>query len=187
MEFLVIIAEEINKNYPLIGAVILAAALSALVTKFVVRTNHTNSAFPKIERMLRRINMGLMTLNNVLLEREIIKQSCYSGTDSPRTVNSLGEKLFKESGAGLLFETLKPDFMNALREKQFNSLLELERQCLNVLMEARDRPEFKRVQNFAFEYPIFQGSPLTYSDILFVMALKLRDVYRKAYSEKNLA
>lgn len=176
-EIFSIAVEYSAKSSPVILVVFMIVAITILVTKFVLRTNGTNEALPKIQALLAKMDKGLAMLNAVLLEKNIINQSCYSKEDSPRAVNKLGERLLEVSGAGALFERMKPDLLAALGEKKTISLLELERESLNVLLERMDDPAFIGIQNFAFQHPTFEGKPLTYTDILFMIALRLRDAY----------
>ncbi|MDP3957533.1 MAG: hypothetical protein Q8Q10_03475 [bacterium] len=125
-------------------------------------------------------------MNNVLLEKQVISHSCYSQENSPRVINPLGQKLYEQSGAKDLMEKVKGKLLKELEtNKKIDSLLELERESLNTMLNRMDDKEFKNIQNFAFEHPKFEGNPLTFTDILFVMALVLRDLYRGKHPEIN--
>ncbi len=76
--------------------------------------------------------------------------------------------------------------MTELESKKFESLLELEQSCLEVLLQKRNDQKFKNIQNFAFEHPTFEGRTLTYIDILFVLSLKLRDDFREKHPDSEL-
>ncbi len=174
----------INKliEQPIIGGYIAVAVIVALVvyffTKFYIETCRSTKEIPEIRNSLKKIDSGLNTLNKILLENSIIKQSCYASENSPRMVNDLGEKLFNESGAKELFDKIKDDLIKELEaNKVIDSLLELERESLNVLLRKMDNQEFRQIQNFAFQHPTYNGNPLNYTDILFIIALKLRDLY----------
>ena len=184
------IFDKLIQYFPQIGAYTLIALVVGLIVwkaaSFYIKTQNTVSKFPMIETVLSKIDKGFTTLNQVLLEKQVISQSCYSNENSPRVVNEIGKKLFKESGAEELFEKIKEELMSELESKKFDSLLELERSCLNVLLEKMNDNRFKNIQNFAFQNPKYEGLPLSYTDMLFVMALMLRDYYREKYPESNL-
>ena len=46
-----------------------------------------------------------------------------------------------------------------------------------------DDLSYKPIQDFAFQHPTYKNNPLTYSDILFLIALKLRDFYRGRHTD----
>jgi hypothetical protein len=166
--------------------VILVAAIVWKAAVFYINTKRATDKFPKIETTLGKIDKGLATLNQILLEKTVITQSCYSNENSPRVVNELGQRLLKDSGAEKLFNEIESELIAGLEKTKFDSLLELERSSLNVLLDKMNDPRFKDVQNFAFEHPTFDGKPLTYTDMLFLMSLKLRDAYREKYPESKL-
>ncbi|MDP3785278.1 MAG: hypothetical protein Q8R12_04415 [bacterium] len=171
------------------GYFIVALVVGMFVWKlcaFYIRTNTATKKIPLIESLLSKIDRGFNTLNQILLEKSVISQSVYSSANSPRTINALGQKLFTDSGAEILFERIKTGLMAELEGKTFGSLLELERECLNLFLGKMNDPEFKNIQNFAFEHPTFGDNPLTYTDILFVMSLKLREEYRTKHPTSNL-
>lgn len=153
------------------------------VCSFYLNTKKTVGKFPQIETVLAKIDKGLTTLNQVLLEKQIISQSCYSSENSPRVINEKGMKLCKDSGAEEIFNDVKDELLKELEKKPLTSLLELERTSLDVFLERMNDPRFKKIQDFAFENPRFEGLPLTYTDILFILALKLRDYYRENHSD----
>lgn len=145
-----------------------------------------NKKFGEIEGSLNRIDKGFTTLNQILLEKNVISKSCYSEENSPRVINKIGLKLYSESGAEKLFDNIKDELLLELEKKHFDSLLELERSSLDVLMDKMNDIRFKDIQNFAFEHPTFDNNPLTYTDLLFIMSLKLREAYREKYPQSNL-
>jgi len=156
------------------------------LAKFYLNTNKTNEELPGIKFSLAKIDKGLTTLNQILLEKTVISQSCYSNEASPRAVSDLGEKVLQQSGADALFETLAPELIDELEKTKPDSLLELERNALQILLAKMDDPRFKDIQNFVFQHPTFDSNPLTYTDVLFLMSLNLRDSYRKRYPQSPL-
>lgn len=89
----------------------------------------------------------------------------------------------KESSGNVVFETKKDGLLLELEQKQINSLLELEKESLNTVLAHRDDLDYKPLQDFTFQHPTFKDSPLTYTDLLFIVALKLRDFYRAKHPE----
>lgn len=177
-------------KYPLITSyailIIIVIFFTYKFCKFYFETKETNNEFPNIKQTLGKIDKGLTTLNQILLEKTVITQSCYSNENSPRVLNALGSKLLSDSGANDIFQEIEPELIKELEKKKFDSLLELERNSLMVLIERMNDSRFKNIQNFAFEHPTFEGQSLTYTDILFVMSLKLRDAYRTKYPDSKL-
>ena len=154
--------------------------------KFGEEFKSVNGTLVKVNETLTEVDKGLAILNQALLEKNVISISCYSNKNSPRVINQLGLKLYSESGAEKLFNSIKDELLLDLEKKQFDSLLELEMSSLNVLMEKMSDSRFKDVQNFIFEHPNFEDHPLTYTDILFVMSLKLRETYREKHKDSGL-
>lgn len=166
--------------------ILVAVFVTYKLTIFYINTKKTNSKFPTIEETLNRIDKGFTTLNQILLEKNVISRSCYSEENSPRVLNEMGVRLYSESGARDLFEKIKDELISELEKKHFDSLLELERSSLDVLIEKMNDIRFKEIQNFAFQHPTFNSNPLTYTDILFIMSLRLRDLYREKHKNSNL-
>ena len=173
--------------YPQIAGYGIAAFLLVLATikiyGFYSKTKQLHTDVPTIRTTLAKIDTGLTLLNSVLLEKTIISQSCYSNDNSPRVVSPLGERLLSESGANAILESVKGEFVLELEAKTIASLLELEKESLNVMLAHRNDMRFKQLQDFAYQHPTFNSTPLTYTDILFVVALKLRDFYRGRHLE----
>ncbi len=176
MEYIIRLAID---YFPPISWYTTAAAALVLATvkihSFYIKTTAHHAEVPSIKDLLEHIDKGLATLNNVLLEKNIISHSCYSGNRSPRTINALGTQLMKESGAEIIFHAQKERLAAELAAKHAASLLQLEREALNVMIAHRDDPAFLPLQDFVYRHPMFDGTPLTYTDLLFVMALILRD------------
>ena len=168
-------------NYPQIGlGCILLFLICFLVykcTKFYLKTKGVCDDFPALKKLLEKIDKGFTTLNQILIEKNVISTSCYSEGNSPRSLNERGEMLYKESGAERLFIQIKDELILELEKRGQDSSLELEANALKVMFDKMNDPEFKDVQNFAYNHPNFNGTSLTYTDILFVMALKLRDAH----------
>ncbi len=185
-----VIVQKLIEFFPQISVyfiiVIVVMFVTYKMTVFYINTKKATSKFPKIEDTLNRIDKGFTTLNQILLEKNVISRSCYSEENSPRAINPLGLRLFSESGAEKLFNSIKDELLTKLEKKKFDSLLELERSSLDVIIENMNDYRFKDVQNFAFQHPTFNGNPLTYTDILFVMSLRLRDTYREKHKNSNL-
>jgi hypothetical protein len=137
----------------------------------------------RVERLLAKIDVGFTLLNKALLGKSLIDESCYSNDHSPRTVNALGEKLFQESGADNIFSLLKDELILELESRLIRSMLELQGESLNVMLAHWDDPRLKLLQDFAYQHPTYNKTPLTYTDLLFVIALKLRDVYHAKHPD----
>ena len=161
----------------------LVVVITIKATDFYSQTRRLHADMPTVQTTLTKIDTGLTLLNNVLLEKTIISQSCYSNGNSPRVISSLGIQLLNESGANPIFEAIKGEFVMELEAKTINSLLELEKESLNVMLVHRDEARFKPLQDFAYQHPTFNDMPLTYTDLLFVVALKLRDFYRTRHPD----
>lgn len=162
------------------GSFVMIAVVAFIVWKaaaFYFQTTEVNKKLPAIETTLGQIHQGFTTLNQLLLEKEVISNSCYSNGNSPRTLNELGAKLYRESGAQSLFESSRDNLIAELEQYTFDSFLDLDRESLNMLLKHMDDPEFTDIQNFAFEHPTFNGNPLTYTDILHIISIKLREAY----------
>jgi hypothetical protein len=186
-----IILNYLQIYFPQIIGYALLVLITGLVVwktaKFYFATKQLHNDFPSIKTLLSDIKTGFTTLNQVLLEKQVISQSCFSQAKSPRQLNPIGEKMYKESGAEALFNLVKGELLAELSKKTFDSFLELERESLNVVLAKMDDTRFKGIQNFAFEHSIFEGNNLTYTDILHVISLKLRNEYLTNHPDNTLA
>ncbi len=184
------IINSFDQQFPEIAGYTLVAFVVAIVVwkaaKFYMATTKIHTEFPRIQSILTDIKTGFTTLNQVLLEKQVISKSCFSNENSPRVINDIGIKLYEQSGAGKVYKDIEPSLMTELETKKFESLLELEQSCLEVLLQKRNDQKFKDIQNFAFEHPTFEGKPLTYTDILFILSLRLRDDFRKKHPDSDL-
>lgn len=176
--------------YPQVGGYLLAAFVLAFVvwkiSKFYLTTQTTNKDFLSIKATIEDIRSGFSTLNQVLLEKNVISNSCFSSSNSPRAINQLGIKLMHDSGADKLFQDMKTELIRELENAKFDSFLELEQESLDVLLKKMNDTRFKRIQNFAFEHPKYEEVDLTYIDILHILSLKLRDAYLEKYPKNKL-
>jgi len=165
------------------GILVLVVWGTIKLTKFWSKTTTLHTDVPEIKSTLNKIHTGLTTLNQVLLEGTIIKQSCYSSGNSPRTVNELGKRVLAQSGANDLITTHADAWIRQLEERHPATLLDLEREAFRLILSRMNDADFVHVKNFAFEHPNFENTPLSYTDILFPMSLELRDLYRSRHPE----
>lgn len=187
METLNLILSKLGEYFPqLMGYALVIIVVGFIVWKvssFYFRTNNIHREFPEVKKLLTDISSGFKTLNSVLLEKSIISHSCFSESNSPRVINDLGKKVLTESGADVVFENMKNELLIELEKSTFQSSLELEKESLNLLLSKMNEPKFSGIQNFVYQHPNFEDKPLSYSDILFIMSLKLRDMYIDKHPE----
>jgi hypothetical protein len=110
-----------------------------------MKTNALHTDLPDMKSTLNKIRMGLTTLNQVLLEGTIIKQSCYSSGNSPRTVNDLGKRVLAQSGANDLLMAHTDTWIKQLEEKHPATLLDLERQAFQLILSKMNDADFVHV------------------------------------------
>lgn len=194
----------IVSHYPALGigvfALVLIVIATIRITTFVNKSNKIHEEFPgvktdlgklktdlkclpEIQASMSKMHTALSSLNTVLLDKQLINTTCYASSNSPLALNTAGNNLIKESGADVIFESMKKELIEDLLAKDVKSLLQLERASLALLFSKMDDPRFKQLQDFAFEHPTFENNSLSFSDILFVMSLVLRDSYRSQHPE----
>lgn len=202
-----IILQILIKNYPtLAGYFIVILTVGFIVfefTKFYLKTKQSCNKFDgiyektkivchefdNIKLLLNKMYYALGKLNSMLLEKDILHTSCFSEQGSPRRLNGIGQRLYEQSGSKKVLEKILNQLIEKLEmreneeKEKFDSLLDIERESLNLMTDERDNPEFKDIQNFVYYHSSFEGKPLTYSDVLFVMSLILRDEYIKRHPE----
>ena len=117
------------KYYPQIAGYAFFLALAVYITykatTFYIKTSKLHTEFPSVQILLTEIKSSFATLNQVLLEKQVISQSCFSQAKSPRQLNDIGMKLYKDSGADSLFVLVKDELLTELDTKRFDSFLEL--------------------------------------------------------------
>lgn len=184
------IFQKLMDYYPTVSVYSLIILISGFViwklAWFYYKTSDTNSLVPKILSSLDRLETGLDKLNHVLVEKGIIDLPCYARQKSPWEINEVGEKLLQKSGADKLLEIIKDRLLLDLENKPLISLLELQRESLNVLVNYMDDIEFKDVQNFVYQNPTFENNPLRYIDLIHTMSLRLRNYYLEKHPNHNL-
>ena len=178
-------------GYSLIAIIVGFVCVKA--TQFYMRTNGLHSSvgglgasMTAMKTTLDSIHTGLTTHNNVLLEKTVISTSCYSVGNSPRVLNDRGIKLYEKSGAKILLEKKMSELIKELELKAYNSFLEVERESFKALLNRMSESDFYVIQDFAYQHPQFEDKSLTYSDILYVMSIVLRDAYKTKHPELNL-
>lgn len=180
-----IIWDNLVKYYPqYIGYFIVILVVGYVVfkcTTFWHKTNKIHNGFEGITASLLKIDSGLNTLNKILLEKNVISQSCYSNGNSPRIINEQGKDVYTVSGGESLMSNIKDSLLEELEKRNPSTALDAERSALEVMLSKMEEPEFNEIQRFAYNNPNYKGTPLTYIDILFVMSLVLRDAYLKKY------
>ena len=176
----------ISEHFPQFFFAVVVAVVTIFLTRFYMETHKVLDDYPSSRQMLSEIHAGLILLNTVLLEKNVISQSCYSGMNSPRVLNEAGRELLKESEADKLYNQLQEGLLKELEGQEVTTLLALEQASLQLLLLKRNEPEFKPLQDFAFEHPTFKKNPLSYIDILYAMSLLLRDAYRERHTELEI-
>lgn len=131
---------------------------------------------------LSRISRDLNALINVLREKEFINSS-FAEAHSPKVLSLKGNKLNNESGAKVVFELIKDEKLQELENRSFASLLDVENCAIGVMLNMKDDPRFTEVKNFVYNHPVFEGTPLRFADVLFVLGLQLRDYYFARHPE----
>ncbi len=179
------------EHYPQIGGyallIIIVAYLSIKIYKFYSTTTKVCNSFDGISEKLNKISKGLEMTNTILLEKKFIDNSCYSESYSPVQANPLGRDLYKESGAEQLMNSgLSDKLLKELEENyQQDTALEVQNNALRILLEEKDGDEFRILQKFAYNNPKFRDNPLTYTDILYIMSLELRNKYLMKHPDIN--
>ena len=139
--------------------------------------------FPTIKDSLNRIDKSLGVLNSLLIENNIIKNSFYSEAHSPRQLNELGRKLYSESGAEALFNSMVNELLSDLEKKKPLSFLDVETESFVIMFDHTEDIRLKELKDFAYNHPNFEGNNLTFSDLLYVMSINLRNKYLEMHSE----
>jgi hypothetical protein len=153
---------------------------------FELRTKKVDNTFKEISERLNKLSKGLEMTNTILLEKKFIDNSCYSESHSPVQMSLLGKELYQQSGAKELMEELSEKLLAELESDfQQDTALEVQRNSLRILLEKMDEREFRSLQKFAYNNPVFNDNPLTYSNILFVTSLELRNRYLERHPDVN--
>lgn len=183
--------KQIISNFPQIAGYFCVFIIACLATykfsNFYCKTKNTNEKLPTFEKLLNKIDASLTSLNAILVEKKVIKTNLYSQTNSPRELNDLGRRLFKESNAEDIYSQHKDEFIKKLEDENIKTALEAEHKsfvlCLSILSEDM---RFKKVQDFVYNNPKYPnkttGQDLDLGTVAFVMSLQLRNDYLANHS-----
>lgn len=194
----------ISEHYPVLFLILVVAGIVWLVAKKWFSLQHEmknqnvkisetgnklkgcESRIDKIDEAISAIKEDLAIIRTHLIEKDSKAAKVFSGKASPRKLNDMGERVYKEFGG--------PDFLNKnqdflfkmIEEKKPQTALDVENVSLEVLYKCVENDIFNDVKVLVYNSKAItiqeKGKEpteyaLTMNDICFIFSIELRDRY----------
>lgn len=126
----------------------------------------------EINHKLERIEDRIQDVNKIL----------FSQKQSPRKLNSLGEKVFKDMNAQQWLDKNKQRLFELLNERNPQTAYDVESYAQLAVQSLSEDECFNEIKLFIYNYPTMKSQEnrdieLTMSGAIFVLGLGLRDMY----------
>lgn len=190
-----IVLQYIVDHLPGLAAIVVACIMWGLaVRKFTKwedsHNNMHNNNDKEHEKLVELINKALKKIDTI--ERFLIKRGGagyneFTQMNSPRQLNDKGRRLFNESGANVFFEDYKDALLRLLNsemsEMRTKTALDVDSCAERVCFGISDNKDFKKIKDFIYTHPIFEGTNITINTITMLMGIELRNEYLKLHPE----
>jgi hypothetical protein len=124
----------------------------------------------------------ILTIKSVLIQKYPSSASVFSIKASPRALNELGIRLFKEiDGSGFLTEN-QTNLFKFITESKPLTELDVEQAANAACLSLIQTPAFNKMKDFVYNAPTIEISDgekydIALTDICFVLSIPLRDMY----------
>lgn len=182
-------------NWPTFAIIIIVSITCCLLmrrfTKWEDKHNNMHNDNDKEhEKLIELVNKALLKID--ILERFLIKRGGadydeFTRMNSPRQLNEKGRKLFNESGANDFFENNKQPLLRLLNseisEMRNKTALDVDSCAARICFSVSNNKDFKKIKDFVYTHPVFEGTNITINTIAMLMGIELRNEYLKLHPE----
>lgn len=165
------------------------------INRHDTKIDRTNSILESNNRMLTAISKWIMKLDPNMIEpisdaQQICKM--VSEKKSPRRLNKMGEKFYKELDGENFLEAHKDSLFEVIDSLAPKTAYDVELYSLRALQIKSDEDFFNEYKLYVYNAPTFEiedenGNTkpyeLTLSDICYILSLPLRDMYLETHPD----
>lgn len=110
----------------------------------------------------------------------------FSKKNSPRKLNALGERIFREIKGAEFLGAHQEELLNQIAERKPKTAYDVEKYAREVCLDSTDDEMFNAMKDFVYNAPSYmvtdeegKDSPydLTLEDVCFILSIPLRDMY----------
>lgn len=132
----------------------------------------------------------LLKIKTILITKFPYLEKSLSMKASPRKLNPIGEKLFKEINGQSFLDEYKERLFQIIDNAQPLVPYDVQQEAMTAFAEFVNTPAFNCFKNFVYNAPevkLEDGTMHAYDipDVCFVLGLKLRDMYLAEHPEIN--
>lgn len=190
-----IVFQYIVDNWPTFAIIIIVSItcyrITRKFTKWEDKHNNMHNENDKVhDDLISLVNKALSkidTLERFLIKRGGAEYDEFTRMNSPRQLNEKGRKLFNESGAKDFFENNKNALLRLLNseisEMRNKTALDVDSCALRVCFSVSNNKSFKKIKDFVYTHPIFEGTNITINTIAMLMGIELRNEYLKLHPD----
>lgn len=138
--------------------------------------------------LFSQIKEDLSVIRTLIVNKNPVYSSLFSEKHSPRALNPLGLKYYKEINGDEFLEKNLDLFMSKIENRSPKTALDVEVAACDVLIESINLDLFNEIKNWLYSSPeetLEDGSKLSLSigDVCYILSLPLRDKYLSLHSD----
>lgn len=152
-----------------------------------------NNLAEQIRNDINEIRSDITEVRTYLLTKNSSAAPIFSRKHSPRQLNELGRKVYKDINGEDFLEENKHLFISSIEKSRPMTALDVEANALSVMIENTNKPIFNGIKKWVYNSPSIQiptnaegetkEYTITLNDICFILSIPLRDMYLGVHKE----
>lgn len=130
-----------------------------------------------------RIFVTLSNIENAIISISPKTASMFSKANSPVQLNSLGRQLFEESGASLVLQQNRDQWIIELEQLELKTALDVEERSRLFLIGLLNTDIFTPIKDYVYNHPTINDVSISMIDIAYIVGLELRNAYLEHHPE----
>lgn len=186
------------KHTPTLAIIIVAVVITVFITQYVMKLisrlkdveKATNESAPKYSQLFESITHMASDISKILFYLKGKDSKLDTGLfkhHSPIELSDFGRKLLDISGGKEYVDKNLNLLLSAIESKNLMSALDVQIQCITVICEHNNDPDFKKIKDYIFQNPVYKFEdfeyPLSLSTANNIMGIYLRDKYFEKHPE----
>lgn len=137
------------------------------------------------DQFIKEIKNSIDRIERILIAKDPDMLNQFSKANSPRQLNDVGRRLFKDSGAETILSEHLEELIAAIAARNPETAYDVEQYSYSVMMEKSSEEWFVPLKNYIYNHPVFDGVNVSVTAIAFIMSLPLRNEYLGRHPEIN--
>lgn len=189
----------IGENYPSMIIYLVIIFVVWAIASFYFRHKKFEDKVEKLPcdkhaNSFNEIDIKLTKIITILTTKYPSSAAAFSIKQSPRRLNSVGEKLLMECGGKDFLEENKVHFLEMISRNNPKTALDVEAQAYEVLLADQNMDIFNKLKQWVYNSPNWdleingnkEAYSITMGDICFVLSIPLRDMYLEEHPEISI-